>query len=163
MDRNGNNNNNYINGINIQTVPRLPYGALNEISYQTGSRINPRVYNPNENRRHYKINSYAIFNCNRCQNKWSSNKVTVELWWDKGKWEFDVRMYGQKCKSCNGQFMIPHIVDLQTIIDKCVRVLTTNVNTSERINTNYNTNTNFNDSHDQKRCQKCIMIGHACW
>ncbi len=72
-------------------------------------------------------------------------------------------MYGQKCKSCNGQFMIPHIVDLQTIIDKCVRVLTTNVNTSERINTNYNTNTNFNDSHDQKRCQKCIMIGHACW
>ena len=163
MDRNGNNNNNYINGINIQTVPRLPYGALNEISYQTGSRINPRVYNPNENRRHYKINSYAIFNCNRCQNKWSSNKVTVELWWDKGKWEFDVRMYGQKCKSCNGQFMIPHIVDLQTIIDKCVTVLTTNVNTSERINTNYNTNTNFNDSHDQKRCQKCIMIGHACW
>ena len=163
MDGNGNNNNYYINGINIKTVPRLPHRALNEISYQTGSRINPRVYNPSENRRHYKINSYALFDCNRCGNKWSSNKVTVELWWDKGKWEFDVRMYGQKCKSCNGQFMTPHIVDLQTIKDKCVKVLTTNVNNSGRINTNYNTNKNFNDSHDQKRCQKCIMIGHACW
>ena len=162
MDGNGNNNN-YINGINIINVPRLPYRALNEISYQTGSRINPRVYNPRENRRHYGMNSYALFNCNRCGNKWSSNKVTVELWWDKGKWEFDVRMYGQKCKSCDGQFLIPHIVDLQTIKDKCVKVLTTNDNNGERINTNKNTNRNFNDSHDQKRCQKCIMIGHACW
>ena len=65
MDGNGNNNN-YINGINIINVPRLPYRALNEISYQTGSRINPRVYNPRENRRHYGMNSYALFNCNRC-------------------------------------------------------------------------------------------------
>ena len=162
MDGNGNNNN-YINGINIRNVPRLPYRALNEISYHTGSRINPRVYNPHENRRNYRMNSYALFDCNSCGNNWSSNKVTVELWWDKGKWEFDVRMYGQKCKRCDGQFMIPHIVDLQTIKDKCVNILTTNVNNSERINTNYNTNTNFNDSHDQKRCQKCIMIGNPCW
>ena len=162
MDGNGNNNN-YINGINIINVPRLPYRALNEISYQTGSRINPRVYNPRENRRHYGMNSYALFNCNRCGNKWSSNKVTVELWWDKGKWEFDVRMYGQKCKSCDGQFLIPHIVDLQTIKDKCVKVLTTTGNNGESINTNKNTNRNFNDSHDQKRCQKCVMIGHPCW
>jgi len=166
-DENGHNNdNNYINGINILSVPRLRYDALVEISQLSGSRINARAYNPHLRTNHYKMNSHAKFKCFHCNNKWSSNKVTVELWWIKKKWEFDVRMYGQRCKRCNRHFMIPRISrpNLRRIINICVRKLTTRYNfNGGQENTNENTNTEFNDSHDQTRCMKCIMIGRPCW
>ena len=160
-----NDDNNYsINGINIRRVPRLPYPALIEISQLSRSRINPNVYNPRENRRHYRMNSYAKFYCIDCNNEWSSNKVTVELWWAKGKWEFDVRMYGQQCKHCNGEFLRPQLTNLRKIKNICVRILTnTYFNRGRHVNINENTNRQFNDGHDEERCMKCIMIGRPCW
>ncbi len=68
-------------------IARLPYFALSKIKRRTRKNINPRVFDPEEERRHYTMNCHAIFNCNnyRCGNEWSSNKVTVELWWSYGK------------------------------------------------------------------------------
>jgi len=146
-------------------VARFPYYALSEISRRTRKRINPRVFNPNDRGRHYIMNCHAIFNC-RCGNEWSSNKVTCELWWSYGKKEFDVRMYGQRCKYCNGQFMRPRLstYTIRTIIEICVRILRNiHGNGNGRTNTNENTNRRFNNAHEQRRCQKCIILGHPCW
>jgi len=162
---NYNNNYNYYNyyyDYPYPEVARLPYGILDIISRETGCYINPAVYNPKEKKRHYKINCHASFNCSACNKEWTSNRITVELWWKNGKKEFDVRMYGQQCKKCNGEFMIPYISSFQNIIIICVEVLTTN-SKGKGANINKNTNTEFNSSHDEKRCQKCKMVGHPCW
>ena len=153
-------------------IARLPNYALMEIRRRTRKNINPNVFDPNERGRHYRMNCYAIFNCNnyrnnkRCGNQWSSNKVTVELWWSYGKKEFDVRMYGQRCKFCNRQFLSPSLsyYTIRKIIRICVRILLNNYyNVNGNTNTNENTNREFNNSHDQRRCQKCIILGHPCW
>ena len=159
-----------MNGIN--EIARLPYYALMEIRRRTGKNINPRVFAPKEKGRHYRMNCYAIFNWNnyrnnyKCGNEWSSNKVTVELWWSYGKKEFDVRMYGQRCKYCNRQFLSPSLsyYTIRKIIRICVRILLNNYyNVNGKTNTNENTKREFNNSHDQSRCQKCIILGHPCW
>ncbi len=165
---NGNYNNynyNYYNsdyGDRFPEVARLPYKYLKIISWRARSRINPAVYDPNENSRHFKINCHASFNCNRCSNYWTSNRITVELWWKRGKKQFDVRMYGQQCKRCNREFIAPYINNVDYIMKICVAVLTDNYR-GRGTNANKNTNTQFNSSHDEQRCQKCRMIGHPCW
>ena len=156
------NYNNYYYYDPYPEVARLPYGILDIISRNTGSNINPAVYDPKEKTRHYKINCYASFNCNTCNKEWTSNRITVELWWKNRKKQFDVRMYGQQCKKCNGDFMIPYISSFANIIKVCIEVLTTN-SKGKGTNTNKNTNTEFNSSHDEQRCQKCRMIGGPCW
>ena len=143
-------------------VARLPYKYLNIISRNSGSRINASAYDPNKNSRNYKINCHASFNCDTCKKTWTSNRITVELWWKKGKKQFDVRIYGQQCKKCNGKYIVPYISGVENIIEICVNVLIYNER-SRGTNTNKNTNIQFNSSHDQKRCQKCKMIGHPCW
>mgnify|MGYP002626611712 CR=1 FL=1 len=143
-------------------VARLPYRFLYKISRRARSNINPAVYDPNENSRHFIINCHASFNCHICSNSWTSNRITVELWWKRGKNQFDVRMYGQQCKRCNGEFIAPYLNGVDNIIDTCVDVLT-NRYMGRRVNNNKNTNTQFNSSHDERRCQKCRMIGRPCW
>jgi hypothetical protein len=167
---NYNNYNNYYNynyynsdyGDRFPEVARLPYKFLRIISRRARSSINPAVYEPNENSRHFKINCHASFDCYTCSNFWTSNRITVELWWKRGKKQFDVRMYGQQCKRCNGEFIAPYLNGVDNIIDTCVEVLT-NRYRGRGINNNKNTNTQFNSSHDERRCQKCRMIGHPCW
>ena len=169
--RNYNNYNNYYNykyynynyGDHFPEIARLPYRFLNIISRRTGSHINPAVFDPNEKKRHFKINSHARFNCYNCGNNWTSNQVTVELWWKNGKRQFDVRMYGQKCKKCNGQFIRPYISAVENVIEIGVRILKGYNYGHKEVNANRNTNTQFNSSHDQKRCQKCQMIHRPCW
>ena len=168
--RNYNNYNNYYNynysnnGYDpFPEIARLSYGFLNIISRSTRRRINPGVFDPDEKRRHFKINCHASFECHRCGNNWTSNQVTVELWWKKGKSEFDVRMYGQQCKRCNGEFIRPYISGVEEVIEICVDVLTNNYFEGREYNANKNKNTEFNSSHDQKRCQKCQIIHRPCW
>ena len=156
---------NYYNsdyGDRFPEVARLPYKFLRIISRRARSSINPAVQDPNKNSRHFKINCHASFDCYTCSNFWTSNRITVELWWKRGKKQFDVRMYGQQCKRCNGEFIAPHLNGVDNIIDTCVEVLT-NRYRGRGINNNKNTNTQFNSSHDERRCQKCRMIGHPCW
>ena len=95
--------------------------------------------------------------------KWTSNQVTAELWWKDGKRKFDVRIYGQQCKRCNGQFIKPYISSVENVIEMCVKVLVSNNVRRKEMNANKNTNTEFNSSHDQRRCQKCQMIHRPCW
>ena len=72
-----------------------------------------------------------------------------------------MRIYGQKCKKCNGQFIKPNISGVENVIEMCVNVLVTNVR-KKGMNANKNTNKEFNSSHDQQRCQKCQMIHRPC-
>ena len=145
-------------------IARLSYGLLIKISRRTRRSINPGVFDPNEKRRHFKINCHASFECNKCRNFWTSNQVTVELWWKNRKTQFDVRLYGQQCKRCNyREYNIPYISGVENVIDICVNVLTTNHHSSKEMNVNKNTNTQFNSSHDQERCQKCQIVHHPCW
>ena len=165
---NYNKNNNYNNYNHdyrdrFPEIARLSYGYLDTISRRSKRSINPGVFNPYEKIRHFKINCYASFNCYKCGNFWTSNQVTVELWWNKGKKEFDVRIYGQQCKRCNREFIRPYISGIENIIEKCVEILTHSYNISKEFNANKNTNTQFNSSHDQKRCQKCQIINGPCW
>ena len=156
------NNNNYVN--HFPEVARLPYKYLNIISRYSGSSINASAYSPNEKLRHYIINCHASFNCKKCKKIWTSNLITVELCWKKGKKQFDVRMYGQQCKKCNGKYIRPYISGIEDIIEICVKVL--NFDKRDKgTNTNINKNANkqFNSSHDEQRCQKCKMIGQPCW
>ena len=156
-------NYNYYNYDNpFPEIPRLPYRFLIKISRKARSTINPGVFDPNEKKRHFKINCHASFKCYKCRKIWTSNQVTVELWWKNGKKQFDVRMYGQQCKRCNGEFITPYISGVEYVIDICVRVLTNN-NRDREMNANKNTNTEFNSSHDQQRCQKCQIVHHPCW
>ena len=160
------NNYNYYNYDNRDRFPeiaRLPYRYLISIREKSGKYINPGVFDPNENKRHYKMNCHASFKCSTCGKFWTSNQVTVELWWNNGKRQFDVRMYGQQCKRCNGVFMIPYIDGIENIVDICVTVLTTDTSRGRGMNVNKNTNTEFNSSHDQQRCQKCQLIHRPCW
>ena len=144
-------------------IARLSYGYLNTIRRRSRRSIDPGVFDPYEKRRHFKINCYASFNCYKCRNFWTSNQVTVELWWNNGKKQFDVRMYGQQCKRCNREFIRPYISGVENVIEICVKVLTNTYNRSKELNANKNTNTQFNSSHDQKRCQKCQIIHGPCW
>ena len=75
-------------------VARLSDEYLYIISQNTGSHINPSAYNPDQRNGCFKINCYATFECLDCGNKWTSNQVTVELWFKNRKTQFDVRMYG---------------------------------------------------------------------
>ena len=143
-------------------VARLPNKYLRIISQESGSYINPGVYDPNKGNGFSKINCHASFDCHRCGNMWTSNKVTVELWWKNGKRIFDVRMYGQKCKRCNGDYIRPFISGIEDVVNKCIKILISPSKKRE-MNANKNTNRNFNNSHDQQRCQKCQMIGGPCW
>ena len=149
-------------GDRFPEVARLPYKYLNIISRNSGSRINASAYSPNEKLRHYIINCHASFNCDTCKKVWTSNRITVELWWKKGKKQFDVRMYGQQCKRCNGKYLIPYISGVENVIEICVNVLTYNKR-GKGTNINENANSQLNSSHDEQRCQKCKMIGHPCW
>ena len=165
-NRNHNDYKNYYNynyGDHFPEIARLPYRFLNEISRRTGSYINPDAFDLNEKARHFKINCHASFKCYKCRKIWTSNQVTVELWWKNGKKKFDVRMYGQKCKNCNGQFIRPYISAVENVIEICVKILNDNNNRHKEVNANRNTNTHFNSSHDQKRCQKCQLIHRPCW
>ena len=144
-------------------VARLPYKFSNIISRRSGSHINPGVYDANEKKRHFIINCHASFNCYICSNFWTSNLITVELWWKNRKKQFDVRMYGQQCKKCNGEFMRPYISGVENVIKMCVKVLLNKNIKGRKANNNQNKNTQFNSSHDQQRCQKCTMIGGPCW
>ena len=143
-------------------VSRFPYKLLIYISNQTNKRINPGVYKPKRKKRFFIINCYAKFYCS-CLKEWTSNLVTVELWWNKRKTEFDVRMYGQKCKDCNSYYLRPQIIsDMNEICDKFIEVLTTINNYG--IKKNYNSNSNkSNSSHEKEKCQKCEMFGHPCY
>ena len=165
--RNYNRYNNYYNfdyRDHFPDIARLPYSSLYKISRSSGSYINPGVFKPDEKRRHFKINCHASFNCYTCGKFWTSNQVTVELWWSSGKKQFDVRMYGQQCKRCNGEFMKPYINGIENVIRICLDILTKNNNNRRReTNANKNTNTEFNSSHDQQRCQKCKIINRPCW
>ena len=167
--RNFNTYNNYYNYNynyydNFPDIARLSYGLLNKISRRTRKSINPGVFDPNEKRRHFKINCHASFECHKCRNIWTSNQVTVELWWNFTKTEFDVRLYGQQCKRCNyREYNIPYISGVEYVIDICVKVLTNNYHRDKKMNANKNTNTEFNSSHDQRRCQKCQILHHPCW
>jgi hypothetical protein len=144
-------------------VPRLSYKFLNIIRRRTRSYINPAVFDPYEKRRHFKINCHARFECYGCGNIWTSNQVTAELWWKNRKKQFDVRIYGQQCKRCNGQFIKPYISGVENVIEICVNILVSNNDRRKEMNANKNTNTEFNSSHDQRRCQKCQMIHRPCW
>ena len=156
MDRRNYRNNND----NHPEVARLPYRYLTIISNNTGSRINPRAYVPENNRGYYKINAYAGFQCPNCGNSWTSNKVTVELWMKNKKWEFDVRMYGQSCKKCNGDYAVPFLYGISDIIDRCIYVL---LNPGEGGSGDVNKNMNkSNSSHDESRCQIYHMTGKNC-
>ena len=157
-------NNNYYNYNDyFPEVARLSYGFLNQISRRTGRYINPAVFDPNEKRRHFRINCHAKFTCYNCGNIWTSNQVTVELWWSNGKRQFDVRIYGQQCKKCNGPYIRPFIHDVENITRICIDILTNKNKRNKEANINRNTNTEFNSSHDQRRCQKCQIIGRPCW
>ena len=134
-------------------VARLPKKILYIIKRNTGSIINPEIYNPNERTRHYIMNCHAHFECKNCSHKWTSNLTTVELWWEDVKRQFDVRMYGQQCKLCNGEFVRPFIPSFYKIIDICVKVLN-NKKVGKRSNINQNSNSRLNSPHDEKRCQK---------
>ena len=155
--------NNYLNDPRdyYPDVARLPYSYLIYISNETQLRINPAVFYPYSNNRYYKVNCHAKFRCS-CQNKWTSNKVIIELWWKwkKGKKEFDVRMYGQQCKYCNSNFKKPYVTynNIYIILDKFIEVLLSNNNERSR---NYNNNFNkVNSAHKKDKCQKCIMFGN---
>jgi hypothetical protein len=140
-------------------VARLPYRYLVYIRNRTHKRINPAVYDPYSEKRFYKINCHAKFYCYYCGNEWTSNKVSIELWWNTNRTEFDVRMYGQKCKYCNSNFMRPYIInnDIYHILNIFIRVLTSyNYGTRNNINRNIN---KVNSSHKRDKCQKCIMFG----
>ena len=157
--------NNYYNYYDpYPEVARLSYGLLIKISRRARKSINPYVFDPNEKRRHFKINCHASFECIKCGHNWTSNQVTVELWWKYGKKQFDVRMYGQQCKVCNNrEYNKPYISGVENVIDICVNVLTNRYHRGKEMNANKNTNTQFNSSHDQERCQKCQIIHHPCW
>ena len=146
-------------------IARLPYGYLIYISNQTNLRINPGVFDLEKTNEFFKINCHAKFRCSICHKIWTSNKVTIELWWGwiRNKKEFDVRMYGQKCKYCNKKFMKPYVVydDICRIIDKFIDVLITN-NYERRKNYNKNIN-KVNSSHKKEKCQKCIILGYPCF
>ena len=170
-NRNYNNYNNYYNYKHYNynhvdpfpEIARLSYELLNRISRSSGSRINPGVFDPNEKRRHFIINCHASFKCYRCGKVWTSNQVTVELWWKNRKKQFDVRMYGQQCKKCNREFIRPLISGVDKVIEICIKILTGSYDNRRAFNANKNTNTQFNSSHDQKRCQKCQIIHRPCW
>ena len=148
---------------NHPEVARLPYKYLIYISNMSHKRINPGVYDPQNRHGFFKINSYANFYCSNCFNEWTSNIVTIELWWNKGKKEFDVRMYGQKCKHCVRDFKKPnYIYNIYTIADRFIEVLTTNYYIRNNINFNYTLH-EVNSSHEIENCQKCEMLGHACY
>ena len=143
-------------------VARLSDEYLYIISQNTGSRINPGAYNPNKGKGCFIINCYATFECGDCRKSWTSNQVTVELWFKNGKKQFDVRMYGQQCKKCDGEYIKPFIIGLRQVIETCIYVLT-HPSEKGKSNTNKNSNTNFNSAHDEQRCQKCRIVGHPCW
>ena len=158
-------NYNYYNSDSRDLFPeiaRLEYKYLYIISNNTGYRINPSVYNPNNKKGFFKINSYASFDCYKCGKIWTSNRVTIELWFNKRKRIFDVRLYGQQCKRCNKEFIKPFIYGIEEVIDICIQVLTSPYKRTKD-NTNRYFNRELNSSHDQQRCQKCKMLGHPCW
>ena len=147
---------------NLFYVARLPYRFLNYIRIRTHKRINPNVYSANRKNGFFKINCYAQFYCSNCSKEWTSNLVTMELWWNEGKTEFDVRIYGQKCKRCILNFIPPnYIYNINNIIKKCIEVLS---NTYYKKKKNFNEKFNkVNSQHDQKKCQKCQLSGLPCW
>ena len=130
-------NDNYDYIDHFPKIARLEYEFLNIISRRTGSYINAGVFNPDEKRRHFKTNCHAKFRCNKCGNQWTSNLVTAELWWKNGKKQFDVRIYGQQCKKCNGAFIRPKKISaVENIIEIFVKILTTYDNRCGKRNMN---------------------------
>ena len=143
-------------------VSRLPNKYLYYIRNRSHKIINPRVFDLKRKKGCFKMNCYAQFYCSKCSNEWTSNLVTIELWWNKDKTEFDVRVYGQKCKRCVLDFIPPnYIYNINNIIKKCIDVLTNNYYKKKK---NFNEKFNkVNSKHDQEKCQKCQIIGHPCW
>ena len=147
---------------NLFYVARLPYRFLNYIRIRTHKRIKSIVHSVNIKNGFFKINCYAQFYCSNCSKEWTSNLVTMELWWNEGKTEFDVRIYGQKCKRCILNFISPYyIYNIYNIIHKFIEILTNNYYNQRKKNYNEKYN-RVNNKHYQDKCQKCQIIHHPC-